>query len=160
MSYHLKDRRYWFWTICSNQDGRHKTLEIYLLSKVIYACECDISKAVSQISFKLEICFSYYQENRRFDFGPSVKNKIAENFWKCLLWTTLVKAVSLEPFPQSTSNLKFVLILSRGQTLLTLGHLLKTRWLPSKMYAMDNLCERDFFRTISPIYFKICFHII
>ena len=77
MSHHLKDRRYWFWTICSNQDGCHKTLEIYVLSKVIYACECDISKAVSPISFKLEICFSYYLENRRFDFGPSVKNKIA-----------------------------------------------------------------------------------
>ena len=51
--------------------------EIYVLSKVIYACECDISKAVSPISFKLEICFPYYLENRRFDFRPSVKNKIA-----------------------------------------------------------------------------------
>ena len=28
------------------------------------------------------------------------------------------------------------------------------------MYAKDKLCERDFFRTISPIYFKLCFHII
>ena len=45
--------------------------------KVIYACECYISKTDSPNSFKLEICFSYYLENRRFDFGPSVKNKMA-----------------------------------------------------------------------------------
>ena len=31
-----------------------------------------------------------------------------------------------------------------------------------KMYAMDNPCESDIFRTTSPVYFKleICFHII
>ena len=43
----------------------------------------------------------------------------------------LVKAISLEPFPQSTINLKFVFILSVGQMLLILGHLLKPRWPPS-----------------------------
>ena len=37
----------------------------------------------------------------------------------------LVNAISLKPFPQSTSNLKFVFILSIGQMLLILGHLLK-----------------------------------
>ena len=64
------------------------------------------------------------------NIGPSVKNKMATvEQLKCMLWTTLVNAISLEPFPQSTSN--FVFILSRGRTLLTLGHLLKTRWPPS-----------------------------
>ena len=60
----------------------------------------------------------------------------------------LVNAISLKPFPQSTSNLKFVFILIIGQMLLILGHL---------PYA----CERDIFKTVSPIDFKleICFHI-
>ena len=40
----------------------------------------------------------------------------------------LVNAISLKPFPLSTSNLKFVFILSIGQVLLILGHLLKPRW--------------------------------
>ena len=57
--------------------GRHKTFDIYVLLKVIYACECDISKTDSPNSFKLEICFSYYLENRIFDFGPSVINNMA-----------------------------------------------------------------------------------
>ena len=56
---------------------------------------------------------------------------LPSNLGKCMLWTTLVKAIYLEPFPQSTSYLKFVFILSRRRTLLTLGHLLKTRWSPS-----------------------------
>ena len=42
-----------------------------------------------------------------------------------------MNAISLEPHPQLTSNLKFVFILSRGQTLYILGHVLKTRWPPS-----------------------------
>ena len=75
MSYHLKDGRYWFWAICLNQDGRHQTFEIYVLSKIM-----------------------------------------------------LVNAISLKPFPQSTSNLKFVFILSIRQVLLILGHLLKPKW--------------------------------
>ena len=35
--------------------ANHKTFEIYVLLKVLYVCECDISKTVSSISFKLEI---------------------------------------------------------------------------------------------------------
>ena len=42
----------------------------------------------------------------------------------------LVNAISLKPFPQLTSDLKIVFILSRGRTLLILGHLLKPRWTP------------------------------
>ena len=37
--------------------------------------------------------------------------------------------MSLKPFHKSTSNLKFVYIMSRGRTILIFGHLLKT-WLP------------------------------
>ena len=44
----------------------------------------------------------------------------------------LVNPISLKPFHQSTSNLKFVFIMSRGRTLLILAHLLKTRWPPLK----------------------------
>ena len=36
-----------------------------------------------------------------------------------------MKPISLESFPQSTPDLKFVFILSRGRTLLIFGHLLK-----------------------------------
>ena len=43
----------------------------------------------------------------------------------------LVNAISLKLFPQSTSNLNFVFISSKGWTLLILGPLLKTRWQPS-----------------------------
>ena len=56
---------------------------------------------------------------------------LLSNFLNCMLWTPLVNAISLEPYPLSTSNFKFVFILSRGRTLLILGHLLKTKWLPS-----------------------------
>ena len=35
----------------------HRTFKMYVLFKVIYACERDIFKTVSQIDFKLEICF-------------------------------------------------------------------------------------------------------
>ena len=58
--------------------GRHRMFKIYVLFKVIYACERDIFKTVSAIDFKLEKIF----------------------------------------------------ILSRGKTLLILGHLLKPRWPP------------------------------
>ena len=52
------------------------------------------------------------------------------NFWNIctVVKIMLVNAISLKPFPQSTSNLKFVFILSIGQVLLILGHLLKPRW--------------------------------
>ena len=66
-----------------------------------------------------------------------------------------MNAISLEPHPQLTSNLKFVFILSRGQTLYILGHLLKTRWPPSNFLCyMDKPCERDILRIISPIDLK------
>ena len=73
----------------------------------------------------------------------------------------LVNAISLEPFPQLTLNLKFVFKLSRGLRLLILGHLLQTSWPPSNFFnvcnvkAMDTACERYIFRIISSIDFKI-----
>ena len=52
------------------------------------------------------------------------------NFWNIctVVKIMLVNAIYLKPFPQSTSNLKFVFILSIGQVVLILGHLLKPRW--------------------------------
>ena len=44
-----------------------------------------------------------------------------------------------------------------GQEHLNFGHMLKTRWLPSKtfkMYVISKLWTRDIFRTVSRIDFK------
>ena len=82
-------------------------------------CECDILRTVSPIDFKFEIWYQITRITDAIDFGPSAKNKMA--------------AIEIfEPFHQSTSNLKFVFIMSRGRTLLILAHLLKTRWPPLK----------------------------
>ena len=57
----------------------------------------------------------------------------------------LVNAISLKPFPQLTSDLKIVFILSRGRMLFILGHLLKPRCMVAiklfNMYAIDTPCE-------------------
>ena len=76
-------------------------------------CESGIFRTISQIHFKLEICFDIIYRTDAIDIGPSTKNKMV--------------AIELV-----------------------------------KMCAMDNPCESDILRTISPVYFKlgICFHII
>ena len=50
---------------------------MYVLLKVIYACEPDIFKTVSPINFTLEICFHNVQRTDAIDFGPSAENKMA-----------------------------------------------------------------------------------
>ena len=56
----------------------------------------------------------------------------------------LVNAISLKPFPQSTSNLKFVFILSIGHILLILGHLLNQDGCHGDLKSDYSLrCEHD-----------------
>ena len=50
---------------------------------------------------------------------------------KCMLWTPLVNAISLESLHQSTSNFINDLVSPKEQKLLILGHLRKTRCPPS-----------------------------
>ena len=77
----------------------------------------------------------------------------------------LVNAISLKPFPQSTSNLKFVFILIIGQMLLILGHLLKPRWLPSLfkkviiVYGV-NMIPQALFISLTDSYFEISSYVI
>ena len=53
--------------------------------------------------------------------------------------------MSLKPFHQLTSKLKFVFILSRGRTLLILGHMLKAYMIvyyPLHFFSRIKLCIR------------------
>ena len=95
------------------------------------------------------------------DFGPSAKIKMAAikllRYMYCLKLYMLVNVISLKPFPQLTSNFKFVFILSRGRTLLILGPYTKNKKAAIKlfkMYAIDTPCERDTFRMVSSIDLK------
>ena len=50
-------------------------------------------------------------------------------------------AITLESFHQSTSNLIYDVIPPKGRTLFILGHLIKSRWPPSKflnVYAVKS----------------------
>ena len=92
------------------------------------------------------------------DFWPSAKNKTAAiELLKYMLWTTLVNAISLKSFHQSTSNLNYDVLSPKRRTLLILGHrTFKIYVLLKVVYA----CERNIFKTISQIDFKleICFY--
>ena len=128
MSYHLKDRSYRFWVICSNQDGRHRPFKIFVLLKVTYAFEHDIFRIVSPMSLNLKFIFILSRGRTLLILGHLLKARsLPSNF---------VNAISLELFHQSTSNLIYV-IAPKGQTLLILVHLLKSRW-PSS--TLLNIC--------------------
>ena len=80
----------------------------------------------------------------------------------------LVNAISLEPFHQSTSNLKYDTRPPEIRMLLILGPLPKKqddRHQTFKIYVLLKViyaCERVMFETIFPIDYKLenCFHII
>ena len=71
------------------------------------------------------------------DLGPSAKSNMAAiKLFKMYVmskqWTHILNTLYLESFHQSTFiNIINDLILPKGQTLLILGLLLKTRWPPS-----------------------------
>ena len=86
LSYLLNDGLYRLWAICSNQDGRHQTFKIYLLLKVIYACERDIFEVDWGNNFKQNL-FSFSLEDGHYQFlGHLLKRRwLPSNFFKCML---------------------------------------------------------------------------
>ena len=67
----------------------------------------------------------------------------------------LVNAISLKPFLQSASSLKFVLhIIRRFDFAPSVKNKIAAIEL-LEMFAVDNPCESGIFRTISPIHFKL-----
>ena len=66
-----------------------------------------------------------------------------------MLWIPLVKAISLEPLNQSTSNLVYDVTPPKGVAI-DFGPCAKTKMAAIElfnMYAIDTPCERDIFRT-------------
>ena len=151
MSFHLKDGRYWFCSICLNQDGRHWTFKILVLLKVMLVnAKSGVKKSknfhLSPGQVHQNFYLSFYQItcpcegkiNYQWIFYLSTGHWV--KIYACPVWNStcpghqdkwfFYPCKCLKPFPQLTSDLKFFFILSRGQMLLILGHLLKPRWPP------------------------------
>ena len=84
-----------------------------------------------QLTSNLKFVFILSRGQTLYILGHLLKTRLPPStFLKCMLWTSLVNAISLEPFHQLTSNLIYNVILPKEWTLLILGHLLKSRWPP------------------------------
>ena len=96
-------------------------------------CERDILRTISPIDFK----FNIYGIRPPKIQSPSILGHLLKSKWPpssfltWMLWTTLVNAISLESFHQSTSDMIYDVIPPKGLKLLILGHnMLKLRCLP------------------------------
>ena len=89
-------------------------------------CESDIFRTISPVYFKLKISFHIIKGWTLFTFRPSAINKMAP--------IKLFKLYAMDnPFELDIFRTFYPMDFKheRGRTLLSLGHLLKTRWPPS-----------------------------
>ena len=78
-----------------------------------------------QLTSNLKFVFILSRRQMLYILGHLLKTRWPpSNFLKCMLWTSLENAISLEPFHQLTSNFIYNVISSKGQTLSILDHLL------------------------------------
>ena len=109
-------------------------IELFNMYAIDTPCEHDIFRTVLPIDFKSDFwCHSTYRTDA-IDFGPCAKTKMAAivlfNMYD--IDTPCERNIFRNQlFHQTTSNLKIVVISSRGRTLLILGHVRKWRWPPS-----------------------------
>ena len=124
-------------------------IELFKTYAMDYTCERDIFRTISPIYLKFCFHITSIKRTDVIDFGLSAKKTIWPplNFLNCMLWTTLLNAISLEPFTKSTLYMKFVVKFS-----IDFGPSAKNKMAAIELFFkvcyMDKLFERDIFRII------------